>query len=309
MERRSTTQAFNKEKLFFLLAGMVFAGGLYYFLASAPVPLVASYPMSGESAPTPLPNVNPDEPREEAFYVVDGKITGLIDMRTRQLVNRERKTPFIEAAKFLADRTKPKEQPKELLVPPPPPPPPPPLPGKNDRADGKKRSEFHATDAESAVEFVGVVTMGGRTYGMLRPKDGGKVMRVQVGDVLPGCDYTVTKIEKQGIWVTDEEKRPFNLRDLRYADMGVSTDTPKSDSEDPDAALLAEKTPKKEEKPAPKAPAPKAPAPQNNPGGKDNGAKGGRGKLQSKMEQAMKNGLDPKLIEALKARLNGAGAQ
>ena len=92
--QRQVTQGFNKEKLFFLMATLGFALGLYLFLASRPVALEVGKPISAQSEPEALNPANSENPKEERFYLVDGKLTRMLDPRTGQLVNRERKTPF-----------------------------------------------------------------------------------------------------------------------------------------------------------------------------------------------------------------------
>jgi hypothetical protein len=218
---RPDTESFNKEKFVFLLVSAGFAGGLYLFLASAPVPLDPDKPISSQALPQALENVAEAAPRPEQEYV-EGP-------------GRDRKTPFAPAATFIA--AKPVDNPGNK---PPPPPPPPP----SDTKPKDTKPTFDAKDLDVQVSFMGVVMMNGNTYALLRPKDGSSPRRVKVGDTISDFKYTVTKIEKQAIWMVDEEQRPFILKDN-------------------DEVALADSSSSKPEKPAPKhepKPAPK-PAP------------------------------------------------
>lgn len=249
MRRQQSTDGFNKEKLAFLVASFIFAAGTYQFLSTGPVALEVGKPISTQPGPAPTKDLNAAHPLAENFYVVPGTKTRMIDPLTGQLVNRNRKSPFtradwVSAAPEVAAK-------KVNLAPPPPPPPPPPPAEKGD--DEKRRKEFGPHDAQAEVEFVGVMMMSGKTYGMIKPRDGGPPKQVKVGDKIPDYDYTVTKIEKQAIWIVDEQKRPFLLKDDQF----IAVKPEKTDA-DMDAEFDADDGDKK---PAPKSKAAEPAAP------------------------------------------------
>jgi len=316
MPRLELAQGFNKEKFALMLAALVVAAGVYIFVVTSPLVLEAARPISSDAGPQKERDVIPPAPESEDYYVVDGRITSLTDKFTGKLVNRQRKTPFMPAADFLAAR--PTELPKPkggtANVPlPPPPPPPPPLAADKDKDKKRDKREFGPSDAESLVEFVGVITMRGVTYGMLRPKDGASMFRVKVGDRLPGLDYTVQEIEKQAITVADADGHIFLLRDLRYTDNGLAADTSAPDSKANVADSADPKgkdKPKQHDKGGKKAPDKGPPAPKAGPPGPGPGP--GPGPQQppagaaNKLAEKLQN-LDPKLLEKLKAKLQGKG--
>ncbi|MCY3024328.1 MAG: hypothetical protein NTW87_35575 [Planctomycetota bacterium] len=313
MQRQHNVQGFNKEKMSFVVCGLVCAAGLYCYLASEPVLLADKAALSEQSGPVALHDSSLENPQHESFYVVDGKVTRLIDPRTNQLVNRDRKTPFMPDARFLKARAEGQVATKKAPEGPPPPPPPPPPPAKKeDAADSKKKKrEFGPTDAESAVKFMGIVTLGGRTYGMVTPKEGGKPFWVKVGDVIPDCDYTVTKIEKQAISVVDANDRPFLLRDTRYTeDAGASDSTGKDEGDGKGGGKGPDKGGKK----------PGGPGADKGGGGKGGGGKGGGGKGGGDKGGGGKGGLaakggaqpaafDPNEIQDLQTKLEQARVQ
>lgn len=216
MGRVQGAQGFNKEQLAFLVVAAIAALSVYFYLSSGPVELEPGKPIAAGDPPKPLNMKPPADPLQENYYVVDGQLTRLMDPRTGQAVNRQRKTPFMPAAKFI-ERVK-KEPPANLT----PPPPPPPEPQKE--AEPTKR-DFGPKDLVAEVEFMGVVSLNGKTYGLVRPKDGSSPRRVKVGDKIPDYNYTVTRIEKQTIYVEDEEKNPFVLRDTDDVEGGDSDKT------------------------------------------------------------------------------------
>ena len=229
--QNATTGTFNKEKLTFLVSSAVVSSGLYLFLTSGPIPLEPVPPMAyGQNKPAALNVKNMAERQQEDYYVVDGKISHIIDKRTNQLVNREREFPFEPYKTFAVVANKP-PNPKNPQNTPPPPPADMPPPKKPD--DVKK---WDAETAEAEVEFMGVMTMAdGETYGLLKPKDGSPVIRVKQGSEIEagGQKYTVTEIEKQSILVADAENRPYLLQDTSFdpADSS-SSDSKSSNSKD-----------------------------------------------------------------------------
>ncbi len=175
MGRVQGAQGFNKEQLAFLVVASIAALSVYFYLSSGPVELEPGKPIAAGEPPKPLNMKPPADPLQENFYVVDGQVTRLMDPRTGQAVNRQRKTPFMPAAKFI-ERTK-KELPTNLTPPPPPPPEPPKEP--------ETKRDFGPKDLIAEVEFMGVVTLKGKTFGHVRPKDGSSPRRVKVGDKMP----------------------------------------------------------------------------------------------------------------------------
>jgi len=100
---------------------------------------------------------------------------------------------------------------------------------------------------ELEVAFMGVVQKDGKSYGLLRCKDGSPPKRVQEGDTLDPYHYTITRIEPTAIFLTDDEGRPYVLRD-GVLDVAAAA----ASSTNPNAVKAPSTTP---------APAP-APAPQ-----------------------------------------------
>jgi len=329
MARQELAQGFNKEKLVFLLAAIAAAAGVYLFVATSPLLLEPAPPHSSDAGPPQARDVIAPPPEVEDYYVVDGKTTLLMDKLTGQLVNRQRKTPFTPAADYLAALAaaeigkggkggKGGGGPKDLLLPPPPPPP----PGgdrEGKKEEGKKKGIWNATDAESLVEYKGVIGIRGVTYGMLQPKDGTRQFNVQAGDMLPGLDYTVKLIEKQAITVADADGNIFLLRDLRYTESGLEMDSSpsggKGDVADSggkggggkgqgkDKAKHDKGGGGKKGGPGGKAGPPQAanqPAP--NPPVAAAAQAGTGAKLLDKLQT-----MNPKVLEMLKAKLQGAG--
>ncbi len=248
----TTTGSFNKEKMIFLISSVVVAAGVYLFLTSGPVPLEPGAPVSYQMArPEALVMSEIAAREDEDFYVVDGKVTKMTDKRTKQLVNRDRKSPFEPFSTF-ATRT-PVKPVAVANNTPPPPPPPPAAPEKP--KDPKK--EFTGSTAEAEVEFMGVMTMAsGETFGLLKPKDGSPTIRVKMGSEIEagGTKYTVTALEKQAIWVTDGDQRPFILKDSTFdgsEETSSESSESKTSSKPKDAPKVAQTTPK-ESTPAPK---------------------------------------------------------
>jgi hypothetical protein len=126
-------------------------------------------------------------------------------------------------------------------------------------------------DKELEVEYVGVVGLRGQTYGLLKGKDG-SCRRVREGDVIQGLNYTVTKVEKQAIYVQTEEGRVFVLRSTVFGDVAAAapggTSGPPSSFTNPNPppgpAPAPAPTPKQQPKQQPKAKADRPHAPRAN---------------------------------------------
>ena len=248
MKRQQGSDGFNKEKFAFLVASFIFAMGTYQFLSTGPVTLAVGSPISTQPGPGTLRNLNAEQPAAENFYVVTGSKTRMIDPMTQQLVNRERKSPFTRADWISAAPAVAKGTPKG----PPPPPPPPPPPADLKTADGNDKKAFGPQDAQAEVEFVGVMIMSGQSYGMLKPRDGGPPVRVKVGDKIPDYSYTVTKIDKQAIWIEDENKRPFLLKDDQFIAVDTAHAGNDDDVDDDDPDMKPKKKAGATEKPSTK---------------------------------------------------------
>ena len=204
---RQLNKTFNKEQFVFMLSSAAFAAGLYFYLTSGPVALTVGEPISAQPAPPVLENI-PDKPLDNIdFYVVDGRITRLIDPHTGDLVDRSRKTPFAPIAGEPnarpiitvtggGDATGGGDSPAMVVV-----------------NDPKKVKTWTVENVKSKVKFMGVVIMKGQTVALLKPEDDSEVKKANVGDKIDEYGYTVTRIEKQTIWITDADNRPFILKD------------------------------------------------------------------------------------------------
>lgn len=305
MRRQQNTTGFNKEKFVFLAASTAFAAGLYFFLSSSPIDLAVGNPLGNQSGPVALANVNAARPLEENFYVVPGSVSHMIDPRTAQLVNRERKTPFAPKSDFTKKKLPPPIV-AHVNVPPPPPPPPSSAADKT-KDTGKPKKEFGPNDREAEVQYMGVVTINGATYGLLKPKDGTSPKRIKVGDKIPDYDYTVTKIEKSSVSLVDKDNRPYVLRNTRFTDetpLLADSSTGKKDAAEEEGEPGEKKPAPKGPQPADKAPAKKPaekhtekpaekPAPEAKPEAKKDAAHADQGIDQAKLK---------KLEELLKRR-------
>ncbi|MEI6235718.1 MAG: hypothetical protein WCT04_21895 [Planctomycetota bacterium] len=222
---------FNKEKLLFLGVTALLAICVYHFMSSRPVKLEISIPVSPLPIPGPLAPEKPDTRKGDiAFYLESG-------MRENILVNRDRNDPF---APFYIPSDLPPPNPNSKIVngkpgtgaplPPPPAPPPPPEVAKKDPNDDADK--FNPSDKKAKVDFSAVVSMNGIVYGLLKDKEG-KTIQVKVGDYLEDFKYTVSKIEKQAIWVLDENDRAFVARDLSFAADGKGSGGESADDKAP----------------------------------------------------------------------------
>lgn len=136
---------------------------------------------------------------------------------------RERKSPFTPDLTWKTNVAN-KKPPNPAKAPPPPPPPPP-----QPQAQPKPKSAMTPTEKDLEVGFMGIVQVGDQSYALLSSKDGSAPRRVKEGDVIDGLNYTITKIEKQSIFLTDGDGRPYILKDGRFdglSDNGGSSNTP-----------------------------------------------------------------------------------
>ncbi len=223
--RRQASSTFNKEKLIFMGIAAVLAFCVYNFVASRPVALDVGIPVSPLPIPAPLA-AEKAEPRKANvdFYLQTGQYEGLA-------INRERNDPFAPIY-VLTDAVpngvantnqpggvKPIVAPVELPKPP---------DGEEKDKAAKDEPKFGPKDAEAKVKFSAVMAMNGSTYGLLTDDDG-KTMKVKVGDYMEDFKYTVSRIDKQAIWVTDDTGRQFVARDLSFAGDGSGGDVANGD--------------------------------------------------------------------------------
>lgn len=255
--RRINSGSLNKEKLVFLVSALGVSVGVYFFLASGPVPLVLSSPSTREPGPEPFKDVDLQQKKD---------INSLID--------RDRVSPF--------EPFRPPQvvQPKVAVGPnnnaPPPPPPPPPPPEKP-----KEAKVFESEDPISEVDYMGVTFVNGESRALLKPKDGSAPVLVAIGEAVPNFKYVVQKIEPQAVWISDGDNRPFMLKDASFsedsssdasssASSGSKTAKPDKSSSDTTSKTPAKtpvatpvKTPKSGKQPKPKKPHPQPQAPGN----------------------------------------------
>ncbi|HLX63608.1 MAG TPA: hypothetical protein VKX17_20225 [Planctomycetota bacterium] len=206
-----TSSRINKEKLVFSGVAFLLAGCFYYLMTSRPAGLKPGTMISPLSPPAP---VAAEKPANRI-----ASVAGLLNAAGRA-------NPFQPVIKKtdIAQPEKPDipggghvswPNPNPVPIPPPQPggggPNPPP---------GHNPSEIH-DPPPAAVAFSAFMTMDGQTYGHVKTKDG-RTIQVQVGDYLDQFKYTITKIEKQAIWVTDERERVFVARDMTFADGSTS---------------------------------------------------------------------------------------
>lgn len=133
------------------------------------------------------------------------------------LGDRIRKTPFAPSQYKLDRIAEPTPRPN-VTVPLPPPPvipkPQPPVATQPQRPSAPK-------DKELEVAYMGVMQVMGETYGLLRAKDG-SFRRVKVGEKVADFDYTITRIEKQAVYVKTDEGRVYMLKNDLFSDEGSS---------------------------------------------------------------------------------------
>jgi hypothetical protein len=236
---RPDIAGFNKEKLTFLVCSTIFAVAFYLFLASAPVTLQDEKPIGAQPGPIAAAEREDTSQKDVEYYVSRPNLT--------------RKSPFQPKSDFIKKEIKPVVN----NLPPPPAPPPPP----EEKKVAITKKVWDPKDLDVQVEYMGVLVMNDETYGLVKPKDGSSPRRVQEGETLTDMKYTVTKIEKQAIWMKDEEGRPFILKNSSFSGEEVATadDGDKKKAETKKAAKEKKEKPKDKPKEAPK-PQPVQPA-------------------------------------------------
>lgn len=267
--RRLPSTGFNKEKLIFLGVTALLGLSLYNMLISAPVTLMPPDPVSSLSGPGPLDREKPDTRVADVLYYIDRGTNPM----TGAVVMRDRKNPFEPIDDFQTAAAPKVPQPKNggkptaaVVDAEPPPAQEKPEPVK------KEKKSFGPTTKTAKVDFSGVMTMNGATYGLLKSKDG-QTIQVKEGDYLEDFKYTVSKIEKQAIYVSDEDNQMFVARDTTFDEGGASGGGDEGGEE---------KKPKKKPAAKPKPPdkvadAAHAPAANANPQPQAQNGRGGRG--------------------------------
>lgn len=251
------TSGFNKEKLVFLGVATVLAICVYAMLASAPVVLEVPKPISTLSAPGPLDREKEDmRVSNVRYYLDDGKLSLMRDIRTGAIVDRSRANPFepLRDPKPLEVAADKKVKEVKPVAPTDIQPPPPDEVVKEDTKN--KPEQMDIKDPKAQVDFNAVMTMKGETVALLKTKEGA-TLQVKVGDYIDEFKYTVSRIEPQAIYVTDDENHTFVARDSSMDNSGdASTDTAPAKKPAPKAAPAAAGP-----KPAPPAAAKKPQAP------------------------------------------------
>ena len=215
--KRIPASGFNKEKLVFLGTTTVLALTLYHLLISAPVALEPTPPVSNVAPPGPLDREKQDNRVANVLYYISGGVNPQMGVA----VDRSRKNPFEPIDEFISRSpidVRP-TGPKPVAVAGPPPPPEVPEPTK---VPDPKNPFGPRADKVAKVDFSGVMTLGGVTHGLLKSKDG-QTIQVKEGDYLDDYQYTVAKIEKQAIWVSDEDSQMFVARDTSFDESGASS--------------------------------------------------------------------------------------
>src|ERR1043165_2543477 len=195
---------FNKEKLLFVGAAALLSLSFYYLLTSHPAKLEAG------SRVTTLP---------EPAAATPGKPATLLPDIDRMLSTRDRNNPFQPIPQLITIITKPVPVPRPrpgggdvvVVIPEGP------IDNTNSGKVPKPSPRASGETPKAQVDFSAVVTMNGQTYGLI--KTHGRTLQIQLGDYIDEYKYTVTKIEKQAIWVTDEKGDLFVARDLTFANL------------------------------------------------------------------------------------------
>ena len=176
---------FNKEKALLIIGLAALLGGAWWFWSTCPDSLQVAKALSTTEPPAAFKEIN-----TQALEPLD------------QVLSRQRKSPFTPGG-YLSERVAVRNQPLAPPEPPPPPPPPKRLP--------RKAEAMRPTDKDLEVKYMGVIHLDGKVYALLSTKDG--VLRVKEGDVLKEQNYKIGKIDRQTIEVTDEEGKPWVLKD------------------------------------------------------------------------------------------------
>ncbi|MCW8129103.1 MAG: hypothetical protein KIS92_01850 [Planctomycetota bacterium] len=193
------TQGMNKEKLvFYLCLVLLMVSGYLFLFGPRTKPLQDDDPITHKGKP-------------EAFDVKAPSIR----VAKALAADRERKSPFTPDLNWRTTVVnKPNPAPSKNVPPPPPPPP------AQPKTTPKTPSAMTPTEKDLEVGFMGIVQLNGKSYALLSSKDGSPPRRVKEGDVLDGLNYTITKIDKQAIYISDAEGRPYILKDGRFEDIG-----------------------------------------------------------------------------------------
>ncbi|MBI3829101.1 MAG: hypothetical protein HY291_06275 [Planctomycetes bacterium] len=197
------SQGMNKEKLvFYLCFVLMMVSAFLFFFGPRTQSLRDDEPITSKARP-------------EAYDAKGAPVRLALELAA----DRERKSPFTPDLTWKTNVANKKPPNPGKAPPPPPPPPPPPQP----QAQPKPKSAMTPTEKDLEVGFMGVVQVGDQSYALLSSKDGSAPRRVKEGDVLDGLNYTITKIEKQSIFLTDGDGRPYILKDGRFDALADNT--------------------------------------------------------------------------------------
>jgi len=189
------TQGMNKEKLVFYLSLLMLGVSGFLFVRSWPGTLQVESPVTRKARPV----------------MAEGRaFTPYLEVALAP--NEERKSPFMADQQWRQMNTKTK--PDITKAPPPPPPAPP-------KAPEQPKVAKQPTEKDLEVGFMGIVNLNGVSYALLASKDGSPPRRVKEGETIEGLNYTITKIEKQAIHLTDADGRPYVLKDGRFSDVAA----------------------------------------------------------------------------------------
>jgi hypothetical protein len=235
MQRATGIPSGTKEKLVFVGVAALLSLTVYNLLVSTPVKLEVGPPVSPVVPPGPLdPDKIDTRVSDVRYYRIPGKEVGIADPKTGQFNDRSRANPFqplgddsqFPVAGGADDPHHPGGTGKGKSGTPivgPIAPPPDDAPAIAVVEEKKPEKPGYARKILKAnVDFSGVMMMNNQICGLLKSLDGEKTMLVKVGDYLDEYKYTVASIEKQAIYVKDDEDRMFVARDITFdADSGA----------------------------------------------------------------------------------------
>ena len=199
---KASERRFNKEKLLFLAALAALAGAAFFLLETRPEELASASPITRTPTPGAYPSrpavtvpSEPAEVRPTPFMPVKDPRPIIVEPTTAQ-----------EDTDLNGNRKRRSEEPT----------------GNN-----RKPEPLH--NLELVLEYVGIVSACGQTYGLLRgPK--GVQLRVQAGDVLETWGCSVAAIADQSIVLRAKNGRIHELRNSRCPKL-ASNEAPLRDSQ------------------------------------------------------------------------------
>ncbi len=191
--KRTPLAVLNKEKSIFILLALIFSAGVYLFFASQPAALQSGQPLGSIASPAGV------------------RIAAISDTgMERDYLRGKRNNPFNDP--YRNRLPEPPEEPgikkNDPKIPPPPPYPTQVVEG------GSHKELFDPRDA--GREYIGVVLVDGKSCALLRTRDNSAPQRLLLGEKISGLDISVTKIELQGVWLSDGTSTSV-LRNERFA--------------------------------------------------------------------------------------------